>query len=245
MKNQIFFDQISEFYDDMINFNAAINSRRKVLAGFIESHYTKAADLGCGSGLDSISLASLGLKVFAFDQSQKMIDLARLNSKEFTNQIQFYRTDLRAAKLPKSEFDFVISLGNTLANLRFIDLKKLFNKIYNSIKDGGVFVFQILNYTAIRKSKERIIRTTQNESSIFVRFYDFHHDHLDFNILKISKSDLKRTEFFTTSLYAHKEKELKGILSKAGFKKITKYGSLGKEKFSIRRSKDFVIFALK
>ncbi len=68
-----FYNAISSFYDDMIDFNKSLEKRKLILQKFIKDDYKTAADLGCGSGLDSIALSSLGLKVTPFDPFEKMI----------------------------------------------------------------------------------------------------------------------------------------------------------------------------
>ncbi len=244
--NENFFDEISVFYDEMVNLNSAFERRKNVLSNLISSEIKNVADLGCGSGLDSISLANLGFKVEAFDLSAKMISRAKQNAKNAGVKVKFHKSSLD--KIPtefKNKFDAAVSLGNTLANL---DKKKLALAVKNASKilnDKGIFLVQILNYSGIISANERIININENDSKMFVRFYDFYPEHLNFNVLTVNKNNLKEKELYTTKLFAHTKKEFEEILKKNGFTKIKFFGGFNKSKFEPKKSKDLVILAEK
>ncbi len=245
MNNKNFYNSISDFYDEMVSFDNSVNSKKKLFPNFIRENYKTALDLGCGSGADSIALSSLGLKVSAFDNSSKMLDAARRNSEKYNCKIKFYEYDLTKPKKIKLKTDFVISIGNTLANIPLININRIFKHVYKMINAGGSFLFQILNYDRILHRKERLICSTENEKMIYVRFYDFENNILGFNVLSISKANVKDVNLFTTKIYPHSKEDLTNSLKSAGFSRIQIYGSLQKEKFIKRSSKDLVIHSIK
>ncbi|NJO89313.1 MAG: hypothetical protein HC831_10405, partial [Chloroflexia bacterium] len=67
LSNEKFFDAVSESYDSMISFSDSVEKKINMLKEFINAGMQSAADLGCGTGVDSIALSELGLKVTAFD----------------------------------------------------------------------------------------------------------------------------------------------------------------------------------
>ncbi|PIQ08494.1 MAG: hypothetical protein COW71_11410, partial [Ignavibacteriales bacterium CG18_big_fil_WC_8_21_14_2_50_31_20] len=63
ISNKNFYNDVSEYYDNMINFKQSLENKTANLKGFLSPEIKNAADIGCGSGIDSIALASLGLEV--------------------------------------------------------------------------------------------------------------------------------------------------------------------------------------
>lgn len=242
--NAAFFDDISVFYDDMIGFKTALERRKSILSKFLNSNMHTAADLGAGSGLDSISLSLSGLNVTAFDQSEGMLEHARKNAQASGSDIQFFKTGID--KIPgkfNSKFDVAFSLGNTLANLDPGRLDKALKKTSSILKEKGTAVIQILNYSQILKENNRIINITEMNGEMYVRFYDFMPEYLNFNVLKFKKDRPQERELFTTKLYPHTKEVFSKLLKEAGFRKLNFYGSLGLQKFEKYTSKDLVIIA--
>lgn len=245
MNNADFYNSISTFYNDMINFDSSVNTKKKLFPNFIKENYKTAIDLGCGSGADSIALASLGLQVTAYDNSTKMLEVARNNSTRYDCKIKISHSDIFKVAHPVKSCDLIISMGNTLANIPLNIINKIFKNVYRSLRVGGSFLFQILNYDRILFGEERIVGTTENENSIYVRFYDFEKNKLGFNILSIPKNELKNTQLFTTIIYPHSKEAIVKSLDAAGFSEIRVYGSLLKEKYTKRDSKDLIVQTIK
>ncbi|MGE5401518.1 MAG: class I SAM-dependent methyltransferase [Ignavibacteriales bacterium] len=245
-KNEQFFDDISEFYDGMINFGTAIERRKNVLKQLTAGEVRTAADLGCGSGLDSVALALNGIEVTAFDQSDGMIGRAEENASRAGVRVRFIKSSLhRISNSFRDSFDMAISLGNTLANLESERLRETIKKIHLILKADGMAVIQVLNYGGIIKNSERIINITDKDQETFIRFYDFMPGYLNFNILKFNKASHNDRSLYTTKLYPHTKKTFSDMLKEAGFRKIGFYGSLKFEKFEAGSSKDLIIRALK
>jgi len=80
--NSTFYNSASAYYDKMIDFDSALQKRKILLSNFIDDNIKSVADVGCGTGVDSISLSQLGLNVTAFDPSSEMINTARTNSEK-------------------------------------------------------------------------------------------------------------------------------------------------------------------
>jgi ubiquinone/menaquinone biosynthesis C-methylase UbiE len=63
LPNRAFYDELASDYDDMISFENAVEKKKKLFKNFLTSEMKASADIGCGSGVDSIALALSGLKV--------------------------------------------------------------------------------------------------------------------------------------------------------------------------------------
>jgi glycine/sarcosine N-methyltransferase len=247
MKSNIsFYNSASVYYDKMIDFEGAFQKRNALLSNFVNDRIKSAADVGCGSGVDSISLFQLGLEVTSFDPSTEMINTAKVNSKKQNGIIDFY--NFAADEIPKTfynEFDLVVSLGNTLANIPLDKINKSVAKFYKMTKIDGKVLIQILNYEKILKEKERIVNITKKDNEYFIRFYDFGKKDLTFNILKFNVDQTSQKELISTKIFPYTSQKLKRVFKEAGFKKIELFGGLYKKPFDAKTSNDLVLFAQK
>ncbi len=98
-------------------------------------------DLGCGSGIWAKALLQANYEVLGIDISDAMLDLAREKAPKAT----FQNASLLRVELPKC--DAITSIGECL-NYQFDehdlgDIKELFTRIYDILRPGGIFIFDI------------------------------------------------------------------------------------------------------
>jgi len=244
MKNKLFYDDISGFYDDMINSDAIIKSKRGLFKRILPEWVKTAADVGCGSGNDSIALSMNGLNVTGFDPSAKMIKTARINAKTCEPGIKFEQAS--ASKIGAkyhNNFDAVLSLGNAIPNIQPSELKTAFNKIHTILKVNGIFLAQLLNYGNVLREKKRIVNITKSKDRIFLRFYDFSSDSIVFNILEFGKNNLNDRKLHSTELYPYQKDYLTSLMAGTGFRNIKCYGDFGFNRFLRNSSKDLILTA--
>ena len=106
-------------------------------------HSGLVVDLGCGSGIWARHLLQHGYDVFGVDQSAAMIQLARKSAPT----AKFKIGSLFGTKLPSC--DAVTSMGEVISylfdpNLKKDSLFKLFRNVYEALKPGGVFIFDVM-----------------------------------------------------------------------------------------------------
>lgn len=244
MKNFQFYDELSIDYDSMINFSKSLENRKKLFKNIITPDIKIAADIGCGTGLDSIALSELGLNVNAFDPSSEMLKIAKNNAAKYNSKISFH--NFGAELLPEiyfEKFDIAFSLGNAIANIPPDILSKSFERIFKTLKNGKKLYVQILNYERIRKTNNRIVNITKNNDKIFVRFYDFNERNLIFNILTIEEKNPSEHTLISTQLFEYERDFLYKALKDSGFKKVNFYGDLNLNEFSTDNSKDIILIA--
>jgi SAM-dependent methyltransferase len=99
-------------------------------------------DLGCGSGLSALELTKVHYQILGVDISESLIAIARTRvpSAEFRIESLF--------KIDIPSCNAVISIGECLnylfdSNNNCQILTQLFERIYNSLAPGGIFVFDI------------------------------------------------------------------------------------------------------
>jgi SAM-dependent methyltransferase len=236
MKHKEFYNILANVYDDMIDFDSALKRRIDLLSNIVRDYKT-AADLGCGTGIDSIALYKLGLKTHAFDKSNKMINKAKLNASKYNADIQFFTSPLENITSPDT-FDLIISLGNTLANLNDTQLRKTLAICSSSLNEGGKIVIQILNYKLVRE-KIHNINEMENSRYHVKRYYEKSGAELLFKI-KIVDKENESEDSIETIVFPHSPKLIKQICNDEGIK-INFYGSLNLSRFDINESKDLVI----
>ena len=246
LSNQEFFDELSTQYDSMIPFEKAIELKKKTFKNLLKGSYTTIADIGCGTGSDSIALAEMGYKVKSFDPSFQMLEKAKLNAKNRGLALDSYQ--FGTSQIPddfNGKFDIVISIGNTFANIERESFQSSIKKCYDLLNEQGSLFIQVLNYKLIIKEKKRIVNITESEKHFFIRFYDFEKDKINFNILKFSKANPKENNLITTTIHPYTAKDFNNSLLEAGFKSVKIIGDLNGAEFDENISKDLFIKAAK
>ncbi|MBT8383135.1 MAG: class I SAM-dependent methyltransferase, partial [Ignavibacteria bacterium] len=161
LSNQDFFDEISDQYDTMIPFEKAVELKKKLFKNILKDNHKTIADIGCGTGSDSIALTEIGYNVESFDPSAQMIDKAKLNAKIRGIDINFHQ--FGASQIPDDfnrNFDTLISFGNTFANIERESFQPSIKKCYDLLKEQGSLFIQVLNYKLIIEEKKRIVNIT-------------------------------------------------------------------------------------
>lgn len=96
-------------------------------------------DLGCGYGWHCRFAAEQGaVKVLGLDLSRKMIEEA--NRRNAEKRIEYRVCGIEEYEYPENKWDCVVS---NLALHYIADLDKIFQKVYQTLKPGGNFLFNI------------------------------------------------------------------------------------------------------
>lgn len=240
-----FYDSISDIYEKMIDFEKNLELRIDAYKNIFPAT-GNLLDIGCGIGLDSIALSKNGHTVTAIDISPKMIEELNINAQKYQVNINssIGSFDSISKKLNAS-FDYIISVGNTIAHLNPIELKSAVKKIYTKLKCGGKLFLHILNYDMILKENKRINNIASRDGKIIIRFYDFEKFEIRFNILSFSADSPKEHSLVTTTHYSHSKSLINKYLKASGFRKIRFAGNFSGEKYSERNSKDLFVEAVK
>lgn len=96
-------------------------------------------DLGCGYGWHCKYAASQGARaVLGIDASRQMLEVAKARNADPV--IQYQVCSMEEYGYPPEEFDLVVS---NLALHYIADLDEVYQKVYRTLKPGGVFLFNI------------------------------------------------------------------------------------------------------
>ena len=114
-------------------------------------------DAGCGSGKDSIHLATLGFTVSGIDISNEAIQRAIEKGKSIENTPTFEVGDVEKLPYPNQTFDAVYS-GYVLHHSEIV---RSFREISRVLKPGGIFylvMFEEISYSETDEFNEHIPR---------------------------------------------------------------------------------------
>jgi len=245
LDNKNFYNIASSFYDQMISFEANLDSRRDAF-GKLFSKPIVAADLGCGTGVDSIALSLNGHKVTGFDPSFQMLETAKSNALKYQQSVDFVEsTILDLPALYNSQFELVLSLGNTFANIEGTTIYSTVQRLFDILKPGGLCYIHILNYARITEIKERIVSIKENGKDFYVRFYDFVNGQVNFNILRFNKENTANKELLTTPIFAYKRDLLVKVFSSVGFINIQQFSNMNCKEFDLNKDTDLFLLCQK
>lgn len=251
LTEEAFYDDLSNNYDEMVNWDSRIKRELPFLQELIGNREgLRILDVACGTGGHALALAQLGHKVVGVDISEGMIQEARKKATNLNVEAEFLVGGfVELTEILTDQFDIILCLGNSLPHLTEDEtLKTGLGNFYSLLKPGGYLLLQNRNFDKVLLEQERFMPLSQKvreeREILFLRFYDYHEDLLAFNMVTMIKEQGKwQMTTKTTLLKPLTHAYLTGILGKVGFSNIKAFGSYGKEEFSPEKSGDLIILA--
>lgn len=213
----------------------------------------RVLDLGCASGEHSRFLAEEGFSVVGVDQSETSLALAR--DVESRGEVRYVQGDLRDLdRLVPPGFDGAICLGNTLVHLvAERDLSRALEALASVLVEGGVLLFQILNYHRLRETQSRYLPLNfvpeEGGDRVFLRLMDFREDGrvlfcpttLEFR--PDEPHPVRVLESRSVELRGWEREELLELLGEAGFRVTALLGDMSGRPFVVSESNDLIVVA--
>lgn len=243
------YDKVSDFYDRLFSFDSRWTGQRALFRSFLSKYpLNYAAEIGCGTGVQALALASCGVVVSGLDISLPMLQKARANAQKVSQSVTWLQggmTDASAILQPHSQ-DAVFLLGNTLCHLTHPrELAGLWSGLEQVVRPGGYCILQLLNYIPILGEKKRILDIHREGAEEFIRFYDFvEGQQILFNILYVQERGGRlESELFSQPLYAFLPEEVQSSLQAAGWQVAELCSELDGSPFDPRTSQTLCIIA--
>lgn len=130
-------------YDELTE-NVDYKLRSDYISGFFDKYgVTKngsVLDLACGTGTMSLLMKNKGYNVIGIDLSDEMLSIAENKS---DGQISFIKAEMQDFKLSEPVDACMCNLDavNHLNSIE--DVGKAFSCVYNSLKENGIFIFDV------------------------------------------------------------------------------------------------------
>ncbi len=204
-----FDEQIASVFDDMLNrsvpFYTEVIKLITDMGAKILDENDKVYDLGCSTATTLIELqrkVQKELTLVGVDSSEAMLKRARNKSKALNIELDLlcddiFNIDIDNAKLVLSNY--------TIQFIRPLQREKLIKKIYDGLKDNGVFIF----------SEKIIYDNPYMNKNIIDLYYDFKKEQ-GYSEFEISQ----KREALENVLIPYSEEENKKMIIDAGFKEV-------------------------
>ncbi len=135
-------------YFDAFNINDDTDAKNAVIEKLLKAQGVKSVlDITCGTGSQVFHLIEEGYEVTGSDFSPALLEIARDKARKKKLDVSFIDGDMRNIKMGR--FDGVISIFNAVGHLTKTGFGKAMRNIHGNLSDGGVYIFDILNLSAM------------------------------------------------------------------------------------------------
>jgi SAM-dependent methyltransferase len=233
-KNKMFDSQSNDFEDIYYDNDIHIIESNNLADFFRENSVYTIFDVGCGTGLHSKELTRNGFIVDMLDLSPKMLEEAKRRNPNLV-AIQADISEYKSGK----KFDAIISIFATISYIINDDkIISAFRNIYDSLKEGGWFLFDVINGIKALSFFEKVIyEDIPKGVNIWEREIDSTLSLMKgkgFFILNGKKtSDSHVWRYYTPA-------ELKLFLKAIGFTRVNIYGGYDRSPFKEEQRRLFV-----
>lgn len=181
----------AKYYDDLMS-DVDYQEIAQKINNIVNEYFPEAdflIDLACGTGSLSEELAKLGFNVLGVDVSREMLSIAQDKKINSGLSIQYVYGDMTSWSMEENKADVIVCTLDSLNHLKsFNEIKETFLNVYNSLIDGGLFIFDmntpykhehILSDNAFVFEEDNVYCVWQNEYSsednrvdIFLDFFE-------------------------------------------------------------------------
>ena len=187
-------------------------------------------DLACGTGSLSVLLAKSGYAVLGVDRSEDMLTVAAEKAMELEeNQPFFVVQPMQRLRLPQPVDACVCALDSINYVTKPQDVQKTFCRIYESLRPGGLFVFDINTpYKLESLDGQVFLDETEDSYCVWRAVYDRRHSlcRYGMDLFQRLEDDTWERSFEEHVERAYTPQELSGWLMDAGFAQVGQFGNL-------------------
>ena len=187
-------------------------------------------DIGCGNGYFTRALIRAGYAVKGMDISEEMLSSAVEIARREGVRAEFLYGDITKLKV-NAKPDFIVAVNDCLNYVPQSKFSATFSKVYQSLKKGGVFIFDISSEEKLKNDLGNNFFADDGEDITYLWFNTLKEDRVDMDITvftrgadgKYARADERQTQ------YIHSEEGVISALKNAGFEVATE-GHLGLSK---------------
>ena len=169
-----------------------------------------AMDLGCGTGVLCEILHRSGIRASGMDFSSGMIDIA----KESCPEIHYEVADMITFR-PDVDFDLVTCTGDALNHIASLsDVETIFRNVHSYTRQGGYFVFDILNEREVSTSEPFEMDFTES-TRVWFQMTRPHEKQVNLKVRVYEEGQLQFEENIRETI--HDPEVICALLEKTGF----------------------------
>lgn len=187
-------------------------------------------DGGCGNGYFTRALQRAGYAVLGVDSSAEMLNKAEEISRRDGLKSQYICGDITKLAL-NFKPDFIVAVNDCFNYIPQDKLLKTFKRIYNLLKSGGAFIFDISSEYKLKNVIGNNIFSEDRGDVCYVWFNALKDDRVEMDITLFARrgDGLYERRDEEQTQYIHGETDVISALNEAGFKVATE-GHLGGDK---------------
>jgi len=184
----------------------------------------KVLDLCCGPGRHVYEFAKLGYEVTGVDRTKFLLDKAERYCSSVSEKVEFIEEDMRYFKREK-EYDLAVNLFTSFGYFKAEEENiKVLKNMYDSLRDGGKAVFDMMGKEILAKNYQESI-STELEGKVVVQNHKICDGWGRVKNDWILLEEDGRYKKYSLSHNLYSGRELENLLKKAGFKNVELYGN--------------------
>lgn len=187
------------------------------------------ADIACGTGNTAFPFARRGYKTSGVDISKEMLALARVKAKNQKLAVSFIEQDMRKLALPE-QVDLITCFHDGLNYLLNIeDLSQTFKCVYDNLRQGGAFIFDLNRVTWLPESDSSPVVAEEQDLTLIWR--SGYERESEFWTIKLT-AFVRDGDVYRKYTETHRERgyhppEAAAILSATGFNVLGNFNAFG------------------
>jgi len=232
-----FYTSIAPYYDRIFPYDETTIRFIRSMTDSAEKPVSRRSflDVGCATGTVLSALAGRFDRLSGLDLDAALVALAAEKLVAEGKQADLRVADMLTIEMefPHEKFSLVTCLGNTLPHLIGKgQMERFFASVYRCLEDGGIFIFQTINYDRILDGHIRGLPVIERPGLIFSRIYPEQRPDglLDFET--ILRDTGKNVEIKNSvALNPVRKDRMEELLQEAGFGNIVFYGSFAGDEY--------------
>lgn len=194
---------------------------------------SRILDLACGPGLYSSRLAKLGHICRGIDFSPASIKYARKQAIKEEVEIDYVLEDIRTADYGDNN-DLVLFIYGEFNVFKPGNLKRMLQKAYDSLKEGGLFIAEPNRYDTVKQigtspaswySSQEGLFSPKPHLCLMENFWD-QEKHIATTRYFVIDAETNNVILHASSMVAYKRENIEQIIREVGFKDIVFHESL-------------------
>lgn len=192
-------------------------------------------ELACGTGNMTIPLTKKGYDIAGIDISAEMLEVAMKKAEKENVQLVLLQQDIAELEFDMEDLDCVLCACDGFNYLTYDDdLEYVFSKVYEILKENGIFIFDISSYYKISKILGNNTFTEKREDTVYMwqNYFDPEEDLVDMELTFFVKNKEGTFDRFDEvhQQRAYVTDDIIEKLNDSGFKSVKAYGDFTFEK---------------